>query len=203
MNPTILGALSVLIGAVAYTIYITQTLRKGGVQPHPFSWLLWGLVTLVAYLVQRESGGAAGSWVTGFTSFVCFVIAGATLFKHRWRFTWPDWVSMGTGLLVLSFYIFARNATWSAIFATATDVVGYIPTFKKGWTEPFRDSVTSFSLNSLKFVPALFALRAYSIATYLYPATLIVVNGCVAAVLLIRRRATKSTDAFPTRDAVD
>jgi cytochrome c-type biogenesis protein CcmH/NrfF len=40
----------------------------------------------------------------------------------------------------------------------------------------------------LKFVPSLFALDSYSIATWLYPATLVVVNGFVAALLVSRRR---------------
>lgn len=186
---TALGALSIATGIVAYTVYIVQTIRKGGVQPHPFSWLLWGLVTLVAYLVQWSQGGEAGSWVTGFTAVVCFVIGGLTLRKNRWQFSWFDWFSAGAGLFALGFYVFARNPTYSAIFATAADVVGYGPTIKKGWTEPHRDSATSFALNSGKFFVALFALGSYSIATWLYPATITIVNAGVAVMLLLRRKA--------------
>lgn len=185
---TTIGALSVGVGVLAYTIYISQTIRKGGVQPHPFSWLLWGLVTLVAYLVQRGRGGEAGSWVTGFTAAVCFLIGGLTLLKNHWRFSWFDWFSVGAGLFVLAFYIVAKNLTQSAILATVTDVVGYGPTIRKGWTEPHRDSATSFALNSGKFLVALFALGSYSVATWLYPATITVVNGGVALMLLLRRR---------------
>ena len=126
-----LGALSVGIMAVAYAIYLWQTMKKGGVQPHPFSWLLWGLVTAVVYLVQRDRNGGAGSWVTGITAAVCFVIGTVTLLKHRWRFSWFDWISLGTGLAVLGFYLLARDPTQSAVLATITDVVGYGSTVKK------------------------------------------------------------------------
>ena len=175
------------ISAVAYGIYLWQTAKKGGVQPHPFSWFLWGLVTAVAYLVQQSQGGGPGSWVSGFTSVVCFVIGGLTLAKHRWRFSWFDWFCLGAGFLVYAFYLLAKDPTQSALLATGTDVLGYGSTIRKGWIEPHKDSATSFALNGVKFVPALFALESYSVATWLYPATLVAVNGAVALMLLVRR----------------
>jgi hypothetical protein len=186
-HTTALGVLSVVIGGVAYAIYITQTIRKEGVQPHPFSWFLWFLVTLVAYLVQQGQGGEAGSWVTLFTAVICFVIGVLTLLKNHWHFSWSDWFSLGAGLFVLGFYMFAKNPTYSAIFATIADVAGYWPTLKKGWAKPNKDSATSFALNGAKFAVALPALGSYSIATWLYPATITVVNSGVAVMLLARR----------------
>jgi hypothetical protein len=182
-----LGGLSVAIMVVAYAIYLRQAAAHG-IRPHPFSWFLWGLVTGVAYLVQVAEHGGAGSWVVGLTALSCFVIGGFSLLRHRWQFHWFDWASVGVGLLVLTYYLAARNATESAVLATTTDVIGYGSTIRKGWAEPERDSATSFALNSAKFVPALFALESRSVATCLYPATLVVMNAFVAVMLLWRRR---------------
>ena len=192
MSAIVLGVMSVLIGAIAYAIYIVQTIGKGGVQPHPFSWLLWAAVTGVACAVQVAQGGGAGSWVTGFTTIVCFFIGILTLLKHRWRFSWFDWASLGAGLFVLGFYILARNPTQSAILATLTDVIGYGPTIKKGWYEPYKDSTTSFGLNGLKFLVALPALGPCSIATWLYPMTIGGVNIGVAGMLRLRRLVVRN-----------
>jgi len=183
-----LGALSVAIMAVAYAIYISQTAKDHGVQPHPFSWLLWGFVTTVAALAQHAKAAGPGTWVTAFTAGSCFVIGTLTLLKHKWQFSRFDWLSLGTGLAVFAFYLLARDPALSAVLATTTDVAGYLPTLKKGWREPHGDSATSFTLNSVKFVPALFALNSYSVATWLYPATLVVVNAGVATMLLMRRK---------------
>lgn len=187
MIATALGAISVLIGAAAYAIYIAQTIGKSGVEPHPFSWLLWAAVTGVAYAVQATQGGGAGSWVTGFTAAVCFLIGMLTLFKHRWRFSWFDWTSLAVGLIVLGYYIVVRNPAVSAILATIIDVVGYGPTIKKGWYEPRKDSATSFGLNGIKFFVALPALGSPLISTWLYPATIGTVNVGVTGMLLLRR----------------
>jgi hypothetical protein len=190
-----LGVLAVAIMFAAYATYIWQTARKGGVQPHPFSWLLWGFVTGVVYLVQKGNGGGAGSWVTGATAAICFFIGTFSLLKHKWRFSYFDWLCLGAGLLVFGFYLVAKNPTYSAVLATITDGLGYGSTIKKGWIEPSKDSATSFALNSVKFVPSLFALESYSIATWLYPLTLVVLNAGVAVMLLARRRQTAHNQA--------
>ncbi len=182
-----MGALSIAIMLIAYTVYIWQTLTTDRVRPHPFSWFLWGLVTSVAYLVQRAQGGGPGSWVVGLTAITCFVIGAFSFVKHHWEFAAFDWLCIAAGLVVFAYYAVSKNPTSSAILATTTDVIGYGSTIKKGWTHPHADSATSFALNSAKFVPALLALESYQLATWLYPATLVVVNGLVAAMLLLRR----------------
>lgn len=183
-----MGVLSVIIMVIAYAVYMWQTARSEDVRPHPFSWFLWGFVTAVVYLVQSTEGGGPGSWVVGFTAVFCLLIGTLSLVKHRWRFSLFDWMSLIAGLLVFGYYLLSRNPTQSAVLATITDVIGYGSTIKKGWAEPHKDSATSFALNSLKFVPSLFALEAYSLATWLYPATLVLMNGAVALMLFLRRR---------------
>lgn len=184
---TALGVLSIAIGIVAYAIYFWQTAKREGVQPHPFSWFLWGMVTAVAYLVQRGHGGGAGSWVTAFTGMVCFAIGGVSLRKRQGRFSGFDWIALGTGLGVFAFYLLARDPTLSAVLATVIDLVGFGPTFRKGWIEPHKDSATSFGLNGIKFVPAVFALQSYSLASCLFPTTLVIVNVLLAIMLVARR----------------
>jgi hypothetical protein len=72
---------------------------------------------------------------------------------------------------------------------TLVDALGYGPTFVRGWSQPKKDSVASFALNGLKFVPSLMAMDPISFATSFYPATLMVLNGAVAVMLIMRRRS--------------
>ncbi len=80
-----LGGLAVAISVLAYVIYIWQTIKKDGIRPHPFSWLLWGFVTTVATFAQHAKGAGAGLWVTAFTAVVCVIIGTLTLSKNKWR----------------------------------------------------------------------------------------------------------------------
>jgi hypothetical protein len=49
--------------------------------------------------------------------------------------------------------MFSRDVNVAAASTTAIDALGYGPTFVRGWAQPRRDSVTSFALNGVKFVP--------------------------------------------------
>ena len=68
-----MGALAVAITLVAYGIYVWQTLR-GEARPHPLSWLIFGILTGTAYLVQRDEAAGPGSWVMGITAAVCLLL---------------------------------------------------------------------------------------------------------------------------------
>jgi hypothetical protein len=183
-----LGVLSLALTAAAYFVYVWQTTRNRQIQPHPVSWFLFGLATTVAFLAQWVKGAGSGSWVTAITAAVCFVISGLSFFKNAWTFSWSDGICATFTISGLIAFFYARSPTSAAIFATGADVAGYYPTLRKGWQKPFNDSVSSFALNSAKFVPAIFALESYSLATWLYPATLIVMNTATALFLSIRRR---------------
>jgi hypothetical protein len=58
----------------------------------------------------------------------------------------------------------------------------------KAWARPQSDSVTTFLLNGIKFIPSLFAMDTVSVATMVLPIALVVTNLIVAAVIAWRRR---------------
>ena len=88
-------------------------------------------------------------------------------------------------------YLFTRQSNVAAALTTLVDALGYGPTFVRGWSQPKKDSVASFALNGVKFVPSLMAMDPISFATSFYPATLLVLNTAVATMLLMRRRALR------------
>lgn len=181
-----MGAFAVLIALVAYGIYGWQT-AGGQTRPHPLSWLIFGLLTTTGFLVQWNENAGPGSWVMGVTAAICFILAVMSIKKGERRFPWYEWAFFFAASVVFLFYLWTKEPTVSAVLATTVDVIGYGPTLTKGWSRPATDSVTSFALNSLKFVPSLFAMESVSIATMLYPSTLIVVNAVVVILLLWRR----------------
>ena len=45
------------------------------------------------------------------------------------------------------------------MLATIIDMLAFGPTLTRGWVQPHKDSVTSYALNSAKFVPSLLAME--------------------------------------------
>jgi hypothetical protein len=49
------------------------------------------------------------------------------------------------------------------------------------------DSITTFTLNSIKFIPAFFAMDNLTLATCVMPAALVVANAAVVLIIYVRR----------------
>ena len=182
-----LGLLSVALAILAAIIYIAQTLR-GEVRPHPLSWFLFGILSLTGYLVQRDEGARQGSWTLMAMTVICFLFVAASVARGERSFSRREWAFAVAGGAVFVVYLFTRQSNVAAALTTLVDALGYGPTFVRGWSQPKKDSVASFALNGVKFVPSLMAMDPISFATSFYPATLLVLNAAVAIMLVIRRR---------------
>jgi hypothetical protein len=203
----VMGALAVLIAIIAYGIYVWKSLR-GEARPHPLSWLIFGVLTGTGYLVQLDQAAGPGSWVMAITTIVCFLLCLMSFWRGERTFPWYEWAFLAAAIVVFGFYLWSRNPKLIGALLTGTqrdllirhapaisstlaafvNVLGFGPTVTKAWARPYSDSVSIFVLNSLKFVPSFFALESVSVATCIFPASLVVANAGVALVIYLRRR---------------
>jgi hypothetical protein len=118
---------------------------------------------------------------------MCFVIALVAYPRGRKSFTFYDWVSLAGSFAAILLWLLVKSPTGSVIIVSTINVIGVIPTLRKSYTYPYEESLTAFALNGLKFIVAAAALQSYSIATWLFPAATMLVNGSVVGLLLVRR----------------
>jgi len=181
-----MGALAVVITLAAYGIYVWQTLR-GEARPHPLSWLIFGILTATAYLVQRDEAAGPGSWVMGVTAIVCLLLCLMSFWRGERTFPWYEWAFLVAAAVIFVFYLWSRQPTIAAVLAALVNMLGFGPTVTKAWQRPHSDSITTFALNSIKFIPAFFAMDNLTIATCVMPAALVVANAAVALIIYARR----------------
>jgi hypothetical protein len=182
----LMGALAVVITLVAYGIYVWQTLR-GEARPHPLSWLIFGVLTGTGYLVQLDQAAGQGSWVMGVTTIVCLLLCLMSFWRGERTFPWYEWAFLLAAAVIFIFYLWSREPTTAAVLAAIVSVLGFGPTVTKAWQRPHSDSITTFTLNSIKFIPAFFAMDNLTVATCVMPAALVVANAAVALIIYARR----------------
>lgn len=183
----IFGYLSILVAIIGYIPYFHGTLT-GKIKPHAFSWLIWSLLGAIIFAAQVVKHGGAGSWVTGFTALVCFIIFLLALVKGDRQFVSFDWSSLVTAFIAIFLWRLTNEPTLSVILVSIADFLGFLPTFRKGYNKPFEDTTILWSLTTIKWVLSIVALGSYSLVTLLYPTYLIIANGCFVILLLWRRR---------------
>jgi hypothetical protein len=185
----IMGAIAVAIAVVAYAIYAWQSLR-GESRPHPLSWLIFGILSGTGYWIQFDEAAGPGSWVMGITAVVCLLLCLMSFWKGERTFPWYEWAFLFAAAVIFLFYLWSREPTVAAVLTAIVNVMGFGPTVTKAWARPYSDSITTFTLNSIKFIPAFFAMDSLSVATCVMPAALVAANAVVALLIYARRSSS-------------
>ena len=186
-DKALLGVAAVIIGFIGYAPYFRDIFR-GRTKPHAFSWLVWGVLTGIAFVGQVVSDGGAGAWVTGFTAVICLIIFLLALNKGKRDFTTTDWLSLSGAGFALLLWFLTNNPLVAIILVTIIDALGFIPTFTKSYARPSEETIFTYQMSSLKYVIGLFALESYSLVTVLYPLSLVITNLVFVAFTLSRKK---------------
>jgi hypothetical protein len=190
----VLGILAIAIGFTGYVKYF-RDIFSNATKPHAFSWLVWGILTAIAFVGQLVGKGGAGAWVTGFTAVVCFVIFILSLIKGKKDFPLVDWLCLAGAGLALILWAITKSPLSAIILVTVIDMLGFIPTFRKSYFKPDSETAFTYSMSGIKFLISLFALRSLSAVTVLYPVSLVLTNLGFVIMLLIRRKQIKLVSA--------
>jgi chromate transport protein ChrA len=198
---TSLGIAATLIALFSYIPYF-RDIFAGKTKPHAFSWLVWFLLTAIAFVAQIKDGAKAGAWVTGFTALVSLFILGAAISRGEKNITKSDWLCLIGAFLAMSVWALTKSPLTAVILITIIDALGFAPTFRKAYHNPAQETLITFALSAVKFVIAIAALGNYTAVTVLYPASLVFMNGLFVTMLIIRRNQLgitkeKNTEVIP------
>ena len=110
-------------------------------------------------------------------------------------FSWFVWSVLSAiafaALAALIIWRYTSDPNIAVILVSLAFALGFVPTFFKSYNKPGQETAVTFALNSVKFDIAVIALNSFSVASWLYPTTLFVLNGTFALFLLARRRELK------------
>ena len=188
----LLGIAATILGISGYLPYFRDMLAKR-IKPHAFSWLIWSILTFIAFTVSITKGGAAGSWVLGVQGALNAIIAVIAMRSGETRITSLDTLCLGLALLGILLWVVTMNSLWGVLISSVVDLIALVPTLTKAYKNPFEESTSLFILSGLGFAISILALGSVSILTALYPSVIIVANTALVSMILLRRRVLKGS----------
>lgn len=184
------GVVASVVAVASFLPYLRDIqLRK--TEPHSYSWLIWTILQVIATVGQLRGGSGWGSLPIAIGALLCFLIFLFSLSYGTKNITRFDSACLAASLVAIVFLFVLKNPFWSILVVVIVDLVGYLPTMRKGYQEPFTETPSTFALSALSQLISLFAIRTYSATTVLYIATLFVTNSLFVAILLFRRKALR------------
>ncbi|HVV38802.1 MAG TPA: hypothetical protein VHD31_00555 [Candidatus Paceibacterota bacterium] len=183
----LLGVITVVLSVVGFIPYIRDTI-KGKTKPHLFTYLIWAIVTALAFFGQQAAGAGPGAWTTGVMAILTIVVL-ILCFKYGTNdVTRLDIIFLVAALIAIIPWFLTSDPTLSVVIATFVDVCAFFPTIRKTFKDPSSETLISWILNLFRHGLAILALASFAVATYIYPAALLVMNAVVVSIILSRRK---------------
>ena len=185
----LLSALAIALTLIAFVPYL-RSVQTGRTKPHIFSWIIWGLATLIIFLAQLADGGGAGAWPIGVSAVGSFYVAGLAYAREADRsITRTDWIFFISALASIPLWILTSDPLGAVIILTVIDVLGFGPTFRKTYIRPHEERITLFAIVGARNLISIAALEHYSLTTVLFPAVLAAVCLVFISMVFLRRRS--------------
>lgn len=99
-----------------------------------------------------------------------------------------DWLFFVSAMSSLPFWYFTSDPLWAVIILTVVDVLGFGPTVRKSYSQPYSESLSFFAIFTARNLFVITALEDYSMTTVLFPAAVAVVCIALMAMIVYRRR---------------
>lgn len=185
MNEQILVISAVLLAIIGNVPYLYNVLTKK-IKPHPYTWFIWSIVSMVALFAQIQKGGGLAIIPTAAAeifTIIIFILSIKYGFKDIDK---KDNIFLAIALLGLIPWAITKDPTISVIVVVCIDLVAFIPTLTKTYRHPESESSILFIANVLRHVITLYLVEKFNIATTLHSFTMIVTNTLM--VIFIHRR---------------
>lgn len=182
----ILGYLAMLTAIASYSIYF-HGIITGKTKPHAFTWFVWGSLNAIGFAAITVAGGGIGAWVLAINFVLNYAIAGIGFYQRHVKFVLFDWLALTGAILAIIFWWLTSNPLAAVVLISLSDSIGFLPTYRKAYYKPFEENITSFSVGLTYYVLAIFALKTFTITTWLYPVVIIIVDAAFVIMTLVRR----------------
>ena len=185
---TFFAVIAAVIGVAAFYPYLRDTFSLK-TKPHAYTWLIWTITQGTATAAIWYGGGGLG----GLNLAICtFLIASVFFFSLRFgtkNITKADTAVLVAALVAIIFWWRLHEPVLAVLMVSLIDILGYIPSFRKSYREPWSETLVSWAAFVVSDIFALLALREYNLLTMTYIISIAVSNAALVFFCLSRRRS--------------
>src|SRR3989338_8930956 len=174
----IFAVLSTVITIVAYYPYIRDIFLKK-TKPHSYTWLIWAITQGVATAGIWDGGGKWGVVSVFASTLLVIVVLVLSLRFGTRNIRMIDTFVLALALLAIVVWLKLGNPLLAVLMASAIDGLGYIPTYRKSFVDPWSETVLFWICMVAAGVLGIFANAEYNFLTVTYLATLVVANSAL------------------------
>ena len=187
MLKIILSAFSTGFAITAFSLYFKDILVLK-TKPHAYTWLIWAMTYGTAAAGVWYGGGGLGALSLTLGTFFNISVFIFSLKYGTKNITRSDTFILFLALAAIAVWIQLKKPLVSVILVTAIDLIGYVPSFRKSYAEPWSEALAPWLLFSVANMFALLALTEYNPLTMMYLVAITIANMSLFFFCVLRRR---------------
>lgn len=185
----ILGLLAGAVGIVDTVPYVRDMLR-GLTRPHRGTWLIWGVLAVVAYGSQRADGGSWSLVMTGTQAILTGLVFLLAIRHGEGGLSAVDLSLIGVAGAGVIGWLVARQPVVAVACVIAADLSAAAMMTPKTYRDPGSETLAMYALAGVAGALATAAVGELDVSLMLYPAYYCLVNSAMALLIHWRRRKT-------------
>jgi len=180
------GIISAIIGSLAFIPYLRDTFSLK-TKPHAYTWLIFTITqgTAVTGILYGQGGWGGLNLIIG--TLLVFSVFLFSLKYGTKNITKSDTIILILSILAILVWWQLHQPAYAVLMVTFIDFLGYLPSFRKSFREPWSETLISWAAFAASDIFALMALKEYNILTVTYLLMIASVNTVFFIFCLSRR----------------
>lgn len=176
-----------IISIYCFFPYIIDILR-GVTKPHKYTWLIWTILQITGFFIMFSENAGLGSIPLGIGGLLCGFVFMLSIKNGTKDIKFFDKVCLIGALAAIFIWIFLKNPVISIILISVIDFVGFLPTMRKVYSDPYSETLSIYVLSVLSILLSLISLDIYNFSTVFYLSTLMFTNSFCALEIIYRKK---------------
>lgn len=185
----LLATLAIIFAIIGNSKYFIDTL-KGKTKPHPYTWLIWSIVSGVTFFGQYFKGAGIAALPTLVAEIFTIIIF---LFSLKYGFkeiNKKDHYFLTAALLALLSWFITKDPTIAVIIVVIIDIIAFLPTIRKSLNaNAHNETAMLYAMNVLRHLITLYLLESFNIATALHSIAMIICNSLMVIFIVKKQNA--------------
>lgn len=183
----ILGIASGLLSVSAYIPYIKDVLAKT-TKPERASWLIWAVLTSVAFFSQLAKGASSSLWLPGIETCGLLIVLLLSLKFGTGGLTKKDMLALLAAGIGLVMWYFTKEPATALYIIIGVDSIGTVLTVQKAYQDPESETLSTWIIVCIAGILSMISVGSFNIILLSYPFYIFAANGAIALAMILGKK---------------
>ncbi len=190
MGAAVPGLLGASLSVVGTCLYL-RDIRRGLTRPHRGSWLVWGVIGVVAALSNGADGGRWSLVVLCGQALTTLVVLVVAVPRGVGSVTPVNLLMLAVAALGVVGWRTLADPTAATACAALADAAGLVAILPKVWVDPISETPATYALAGVSGLLAVLAVDGWEPDLLLFPVYFCLGNAATATFISMRRAALR------------